>query len=217
MRLAPMLRLAALLTFVSATQPASAQIQASRIKEHVRILASDEFLGRGPTQAGDEKTVSYLAQQFQAAGLEPGGAGGSWYQDVPLIRYDRVGPVRISLSVNGASLPLRAGTDITASSRIIGETRLERAPLVFVGYGIDDPSIGWNNYGDMDLTGKVAVFLANDPDFEAAAPGDFGGRTLVFAGRFGAKVEAARRHGAATVLVIHETDAASYPWSQVAN
>ena len=69
----------------------------------------------------------------------------------------------------------------------------------------------------MDLTGKVALFLANDPDFEAAAPGDFGGRTLVFAGRFGAKVEAARRHGAAAVLVIHETAAASYPWSQVAN
>lgn len=217
MRLALTLRVAALLSLVLLTQPASAQIQASRIKEHVRILAGDEFQGRGPTQAGEEKTVGYLARIFQAAGLEPGGPGGSWYQDVPLIRYDRVGPVRISLSVNGASLPLRAGTDITASSRILGETRLDRAPLVFVGYGIDDPAIGWNNCGDMDLKGKVAVFLANDPDFEAAAPGDFGGRTLVFAGRFGAKVEAARRHGAAAVLVIHETAAASYPWSQVAN
>ena len=98
MRLAPTLRAAALLSLVPAPQPALAQIQASRIKEHVRILASDEFLGRGPTQAGEEKTVAYLARQFQAAGLEPGGPGGSWYQDVPLIRYDRVGPVRISLS-----------------------------------------------------------------------------------------------------------------------
>lgn len=197
--------------------PAAAQISAAGIKEHVRVLSSDEFKGRGPTQEGDEKTVAYLARQFEAAGLEPGGPNGSWYQDVPLIRYDRVGPVRISASVAGATIPLEAGKDVTASSRIVGETRLDGAPLVFVGYGIDDPAIGWNNYGDMDLKGKVAVFLANDPDFEAPAPGEFGGRALVFAGRFGAKVEAARRRGAAAVLVIHETAPASYPWSQVAN
>jgi Zn-dependent M28 family amino/carboxypeptidase len=208
---------AALLSSVLAAAPALAQIEASRIKEHVRILSSDEFQGRGPTQAGEEKTVAYLAQQFAAAGLEPGGTGGSWYQDVPLIRYDRTGPVRISVTIGGATLPLQAGRDITASSRIVGETRLEAAPFVFVGYGIDDPAIGWDNYRGVDLKGKVAVFLANDPDFEAATPGEFGGRTLVFAGRFGAKVEAARRHGAAAVLVIHETAAASYPWSQVAN
>jgi Zn-dependent M28 family amino/carboxypeptidase len=216
MRLAPASTAIALLSLLLSA-PAAAQISAARIKEHVRVLSSDEFKGRGPTQEGDEKTVAYLAQQFQAAGLEPGGPNGSWYQDVPLIRYDRVGPVRISASVAGTTIPLETGRDITASSRIVGETRLDGAPLVFVGYGIDDPAIGWNNYGGMDLKGKVAVFLANDPDFEAPAPGEFGGRALVFAGRFGAKVEAARRRGAAAVLVVHETAAASYPWSQVAN
>jgi Zn-dependent M28 family amino/carboxypeptidase len=197
--------------------PASAQISSQRIAEHVRVLSSDEFAGRGPTQVGDEKTVAYLARQFAAAGLEPGGPNGSWYQDVPLIRYDRIGPVALSVSIAGATMPLRPGQDVTASSRIVGETRLQNAPLVFVGYGIDDPAIGWDNFGEMDLKGKVAVFLANDPDFEAPAPGEFGGRTLVFAGRFGAKVAAAQRRGAAAVLVIHETAAASYPWSQVAN
>ena len=151
--------------------PAAAQVSAGRIKEHVRILSGDDFAGRGPAQIGEEKTVAYLAAQFAAAGLEPAGPNGSWYQDVPLIRYDRVGPVRISLSVAGATVPLQAGKDVTASSRIVGETRLERAPLVFVGYGIDDPAISWNNYGNTDLAGKVAVFLANDPEFEAPAPG----------------------------------------------
>ena len=208
---------AAALCLVGLSAPAAAQISAARIKEHVRVLSSDAFLGRGPAQVGDGKTIHYLARQFAAAGLEPGGTGGSWYQEVPLIRYDRVGPVAISLSVGGAALPLQTGRDITASSRIVGETRLERAPMLFVGYGIDDPAIGWDNYGAADLRGAVAVFLANDPDFEAAAPGEFGGRTMVFAGRFGAKVEAARRRGAAAVLVIHETAPASYPWSQVAN
>ncbi len=208
---------AALLPLLLAGAPASAQVSSKRIAEHVRVLSSDPFMGRGPTQAGEEKTVAYLAQQFAAAGLEPGGANGSWYQDVPLIRYERVGPVAINFAFGGATMPLRTGEDVTASSRIVGETRLERAPLVFVGYGIDDPAIGWDNYGGMDLKGKVAVFLANDPDFEAAAPGEFGGRALVFAGRFGAKVAAAQRRGAAAVLVIHETAAASYPWSQVAN
>jgi Zn-dependent M28 family amino/carboxypeptidase len=207
----------ALFPLLLAGAPASAQVSSTRIAQHVRVLASDEFMGRGPTQVGEEKTVAYLAQQFAAAGLDPGGANGSWYQDVPLIRYERVGPVAINVTVAGANIPLHVGQDVTASSRILGETRIEDAPLVFVGYGIDDPAIGWDNYGAMDLKGKVAVFLSNDPDFEAAAPGEFGGRALVFAGRFGGKVATAQRRGAAAVLVVHETAAASYPWSQVAN
>jgi Zn-dependent M28 family amino/carboxypeptidase len=217
MRFASVARASALISFAFSAPAFAAPIDAARIKEHVRILSSDAFQGRGPTQAGEEKTVEYLARMFQAAGLEPGGPNKSWFQDVPLIRYDRTGTPRMSLSVGGATLPLEAGRNVTASSRIVGETRLDQAPLVFVGYGMDDPKTGWNNYGATDLSGKVAVFLANDPDFEAPAPGEFGGRSLVFAGRFGAKVEAARRRGAAAVLVIHETAAASYPWSQVAN
>ncbi len=159
-----------------AAQPATAQIDAGRIKEHVRVLSSDAFQGRGPTQPGEQKTIDYLARQFAAAGLKPGGQNGSWFQDVELIRYDRVGPVEISVQVAGARLPLQVGPQVTASSRILGETRLDGAPMVFVGYGIDAPAIGWNSFGDQDLKGKVAVFLANDPDFEAPTPGEFGGR-----------------------------------------
>lgn len=196
---------------------ASAEINAGRIKADVRTLASDAFAGRGPGQVGEEKTIAFLAEQFRKAGLEPAGPNGSWYQDVKLTRFDRVGPVRLEASVGGQRLPLVAGRDVTAASRIVGETQLAGAPLVFVGYGIAAPELGWTGFAGADLKGKVAVFLANDPDFEAAAPGPFGGRALVYAGRFGAKVEAAARAGAAGVLVIHETAAASYPWSQVGN
>lgn len=202
---------------VAAATSASAEISPERIKADVATLASDAFAGRGPGQVGEEKTIAFLAEQFRKAGLEPAGPNGSWYQDVKLTRFDRVGPVRIEATVGGKPLPLTAGRDVTASSRILGETQLTNAPLVFVGYGIDAPQLGWTGFSGADLKGKVAVFLANDPDFEAPENGKFGGRTLVYAGRFGAKVEAAARAGAAAVLVIHETAAASYPWSQVGN
>lgn len=198
--------------------PLAAQaIDAARIKEHVRILSSDDFGGRGPAQPGEEKTVAYLAKAFAELGLAPAGPNGSWFQTVELTQFNRVGPVAIEATVNGLTLPWRAGLDVTASSRIVGQTTLKNAPLVFVGYGIDAPEIGWDNYKGADLRGKVAVFLANDPDFEAPAAGAFGGRTLAYAGRFGAKVATAQKHGAAAVLIIHETAAASYPWSQVQN
>lgn len=196
--------------------PATAQIEADRIRTDVQILSSDAFAGRGTGQVGEDKTIAFLATQFAKAGLAPGGDHGSWYQDVHLTRFDR-GPVEISARVGGVTIPLRAGQTVTAASAIPGETLLQNAPLVFVGYGITDPAIGWAGLEGADLRGKVAVFLANDPDFEAATPGAFEGRRLVYAGRFGAKVEAAAKAGAAAVLVIHETAAASYPWSQVGN
>lgn len=195
----------------------AADLSAERIMADVRTLSSDAFAGRGPGEAGEAKTVAFLAEQFAKAGLAPAGPNGSWYQEVKLTRFDRVGPVRIEATVGGQRLPLVAGRDVTAASRIVGETQLDGAPLVFVGYGIDAPAVGWTGFASADLKDKVAVFLANDPDFEADKPGPFGGRTLVYAGRFGAKVEAAVKAGAAAVLVIHETAAASYPWSQVGN
>jgi Zn-dependent M28 family amino/carboxypeptidase len=197
-------------------------ISISRIREDVRVLSSDDFEGRGPGQAGEGKTLEYLVAQFQAAGLQPGGPNGSWFQDVPLTEFDREPPVRMRLKLEGASAQnLVVGRDVTASSHAAGRNRLVDAPIVFVGYGVNVPDIGWNSFAGADLHGKVALILANDPDFEAApdspAFGKFGGKAMVYAGRFGAKVAAASAAGAAAVLVIHEAAAASYPWRQVAN
>lgn len=197
-----------------ATQSAQAPegaVSAARIREHVRILSGDDFMGRGPGGPGEAKTLTYLAQQFAAAGLEPGGPNGSWFQDVRLTRYDRVGPGSLSMTVGGRVVPLPLGTDATASVRGAGRFSIKDAPVVFAGYGVHAPELGWSDFEGVDLKGKIVVVLANDPDFEAGQ-GPFGGRTLSYYGRSGTKAEEVRKRGALGLLTVHETAAASYPW-----
>jgi Zn-dependent M28 family amino/carboxypeptidase len=217
---APLFLLAALALASCATGNArreGAALDGAHILEDVRILSSDAFQGRGPAQAGERPTLEYLVNALSSAGLQPGGRNGSWYQEVELLQYNRVGPVEIAYRIAGETVPLAAGRDVTAASRIVGATRLRDAPLVFAGYGVNAPQLGWNDYEGVDVRGKVVVVLANDPDFEAEAPGRFGGQAMSYPGRFGAKVEEAQRQGALAVLVVHEDAPASYPWSQVAN
>jgi Zn-dependent M28 family amino/carboxypeptidase len=205
-----------LLPLVFAAAAAQAPfISAERIREDVRVLASDEFEGRGPGEAGDRKTVEYLSRLFAAAGLEPGGVDGLWTQPVPLVRLDRRPGAKLSLSIAGSTIPLAPGQDATLALRNVGRTEVTDAPLVFGGYGVVDPVRGWDPYSGVDLRGKVVVVLANDPDYEAGGDLGFEGRRMVLGGRVGSKFEAARRAGALGVLVIHEDAAASYPFLQV--
>lgn len=206
--------LALLLASTAAPAPA-APIAAGRIQADVKVLSSDAFLGRGPGEAGEDRTIAFLAQAFAKAGLEPGGEHGGWYQDVPLVRLDRAPGARLSLKVDGATLPLALGREATLSLRNPGRTDVTDLPLVFAGYGVVDARLGWDAYAGVDMTGKIAVVLANDPDFEAGRDLGFEGRRMAYAGRVGVKFEAAARAGAAGVLVIHEDAAASYPFLQV--
>lgn len=205
-----------ILLLAAATAVAS-PISAERIREDVRVLASDEFEGRGPGEAGDRKTVEYLSKAFSAAGLEPGGVDGLWTQPVLLVRLDRQPGATLALAIAGKTIHLTPGGNATLSLRNVGRTAVSNAPLVFGGYGVVDPARGWDAYAGVDLRGKVVVVLANDPDFEAERDLGFEGRRMVLAGRVGSKFEAAGRAGALGVLVIHEDAAASYPFLQVAN
>jgi Zn-dependent M28 family amino/carboxypeptidase len=209
--LAGLLCAAALAGCATGAGEAEEGVSAQRIREHVRVLSSDAFLGRGPGAAGEEKTLAYMAAQFAAAGLEPGGPNGSWFQDVRLTRYDMVGPGFLSVKVGGEVTPLRLGEDATASVRGAGRFALKDAPVVFAGYGVHAPELGWSDFEGVDVRGKLVVVLANDPDFEAGQ-GPFGGRTLSYYGRIGTKAEEARKRGAVGLLTVHETAAASYPW-----
>jgi Zn-dependent M28 family amino/carboxypeptidase len=212
------LSLVVVATVLRAQSPAAdAPISAERIKEDVKSLSSDEFLGRGPGEAGDEKTVTYLADAFAKAGLEPGGENGSFFQDVPLVRLERQPGATMSLKVGEKTIPLALGQNATLGLRNVDRTTVTDAPLVFAGYGIVDPARGWNAYEGVDMSGKIALVLANDPDFEAGRDLGFEGRRMAYAGRVGVKFEAAAKAGAAGVLVIHEEAAASYPFSQLAN
>ncbi|OWK27964.1 M28 family peptidase [Sphingomonas mucosissima] len=194
---------------------AAPTISPAEIKADVRELSSDTFAGRGPGEDGETATLAYLEQQFASAGLQPAGTNGSWYQDVPLVRLDRLPGAALSLTVSGRRMPLAIGRQASLGLANAGRTQITDAPLVFAGFGIVDPATGHDDFAAVDMAGKVALVLANDPDFEAGEDLGFEGKRLVIGGRVGSKFAAARKAGAIGVLVIHEDAAASYPFSQV--
>ncbi|WP_085810815.1 M28 family peptidase [Sphingomonas sp. TZW2008] len=195
---------------------AALPISPAEIKADVRELSSDAFAGRGPGEDGEATTLAYLEKQFASAGLQPAGENGSWYQEVPLVRLDRLPGAALSLTVSGRRVPLAIGRQASLGLANAGRTQITDAPLVFAGFGIVDPATGHDDFAGIDMTGKVALVLANDPDYEAGRNLGFEGRRLVISGRVGSKFAAARKAGAIGVLVIHEDAAASYPFSQVA-
>jgi len=201
-------------------QGAAPRIDAVRMSNIVRTLASDEFEGRAPGTAGEAKTIAYIAEQFRLAGLEPAGEDGGWTQRVPLVRTQLRKGGRVTVAMNGRTIPLRVPEDVYLSTvRETARARIEDAPMVFVGYGVTAPERGWDDFKGVDLTGKVAVFLVNDPDFEAAATdsvaGRFGGQAMTYYGRWTYKFEEAARRGAIAALVVHETAGAGYGWNTV--
>ena len=195
-----------------------ASIDPARLAQHVRVLASDSFQGRGPATPGEEKTVAYIAEQFRAAGLEPGGSNGGWYQEVPLNRYDIDGRPELSLTVGGRRQPLTQGEQIAvrASMRNVDSVTFRNVPLVFLGYGVRAPERNWDDFKGQNLKDKLGVVLINDPDFETGQ-GDFGGKAMTYYGRWTYKYEEAARQGLAGLLIVHETAPASYGWATVKN
>jgi Zn-dependent M28 family amino/carboxypeptidase len=194
---------------------------AARISEDVRVLSADEFEGRAPATAGEGKTVEYLAAQLKAAGLEPGGdplpdGGRAWTQSVPLVRSQITGPVQVQVRSGKQVQDWTQGEQVVLRATLSGQTQvdLKDAPLVFVGYGVNAPERNWDDFKGVDLKGKVALVLVNDPDFETGE-GLFGGEAMTWYGRWTYKFEEMARRGAAGVLVIHETQAAAYGWSTV--
>ena len=203
-------------------------IDPARITGHVKVLASDAYEGRGPATEGEKKTIAYVSEQFKAAGLQPGGdptkGGRAWTQDVPLARFKTKGPVSVSVTAGGKTEAWSQGDQIAIRAAQTGVDRLtiKDAPVVFVGYGVTAPERKWDDFKGYDLTGKVALVLVNDPDFETAPDakngGDFGGKAMTYYGRWTYKYEEAARHaGALGFLVIHETAPASYGWATVKN
>ena len=195
-------------------------IDMKRMSEITRVLASDEFQGRAPGTPGEQKTIPYLIEQFKAAGLEPAGENGGWTQTVPMIHTQLQTPGALQVSQGGQTTSLRFPDDVYLGTvRAVDRVAIENAPMVFVGYGVSAPERGWDDFKGVDLKGKVAVMLVNDPDFEASAgepvAGKFGGKTMTFYGRWVYKYEEAARRGAIAALVVHETDAAGYPWTVV--
>ena len=206
---------AALLSLASplGAQTGSSPIQAEAIREDVRVLSSDAFQGRGPGERGETMTLAYLKQQFEAAGLQPGGPNGSWFQDVPLVRLDK-GAVAFAVTAAGERLPTTRAHDWSIGTSHEGTAKVTDAPVVFAGFGIHAPELGWDDYAGADVRGKVVLILPNDPDFDQAT-GPFGGRQR---SRYaGGKARAAFDRGAVAVIQIHRQALTSWPWQQLWN
>jgi len=211
-----------LLMLVAGCGSEPAAVDTDRLSDIVRVLASDEFEGRAPGGPGEPKTIAYLVEQFADLGLEPGGDDGGWTQSVPLIHTRLVPPVGLALSVGEGRQELVQVTDVNVrTARPAPAIRIVDAPVVFVGFGVTAPERDWDDFGDIDLAGKVALFLVNDPDFAAApeepAAGRFGDRRMTYYGRWTYKFEEAARRGAIAALVIHEDKAAGYGWNVAAS
>ena len=181
----------------------------------VATLASDAFEGRKPGQPGEPKTLDYLEQQFRALGLEPA-AAGSYRQPVPLVEITAQPGAVLDVAAGGGSAALAYGSDMVVwTKRVVPEAALSASPLVFVGHGVVAPEFGWNDYAGVDMHGKTALILVNDPGYRD--PALFHGRRMTYYGRWTYKYEEAMRQGAQGALIVHQTGPAAYGWDVVRN
>ena len=198
-------------------------INADTLAEHIQILASDKFEGRLPGSRGEELTTDYLTRQFTQLGLSPGNPSGSYLQQVPLVGITLTNEPELTLTAeSGTKTTLDSSEQFVAwTKRVVEETSIEDSELVFVGYGVVAPEFDWDDYKDLDVTGKTVVMLINDPpvpdpnDPSKLDDDTFGGRAMTYYGRWTYKFEQAARMGARGALVIHETGPAGYPWEVV--
>ncbi len=201
-------------------EPALSSITADGMMAHIRMLASDGFEGRAPGTPGEDSTVAYLTAQFQSLGLAPGNPDGSYVQNVELIGY--TGSSTASIRVAGKPVAMRPNEDFVAVSRHdTSNVDVLDSEVVFVGYGVEAPEYGWNDYKDVDVRGKTVLIMVGDPPVPNAADSTqldsamFRGKAMTYYGRWTYKYEKASEKGAAAAIIIHQTGPAGYPWEVV--
>ena len=121
-----------------------------------------------PRPPGEERAVSYIAERFGEAGLQPGNRG-SWFQEVPLVETTAT-PSPLRIAGGNGPLTFNYRTDMVANTyQVQPRVALENSDIVFVGYGINAPERNWNDYAGVDVRGKTVVILVNDPDWQTRA------------------------------------------------
>ncbi|MCK0157119.1 M28 family metallopeptidase [Cellulophaga sp. F20128] len=191
------------------------EVDQTTLAHHIERLASDEFLGRKPFTEGEVKTVNYLKDEFEKLGLLPGN-DGSFFQEVPMVEIDGTPSETMIIAGKNESIALTRLQDFVATTnKVVPDVSLENSELVYAGYGIVAPEYGWNDYEGIDWKGKTAVVLINDPGFKSGDSTLFKGNEMTYYGRWTYKYEEAARQGAAGVLIIHDTEPASYGWNVI--
>jgi Zn-dependent M28 family amino/carboxypeptidase len=193
---------------------ALAAFDTATVMQHIRVLSADSLMGRGPGTAGEEKSVVYLESQFKAMGLKPGNPDGSYIQKVPLVGITVKNSPTLTFTKGGTSTALKWHDDYVAWTKHVSPiASLKNSELVFVGYGVEAPQFGWDDFKGVDLTGKTMVVLVNDPPVADTAI--FGGARMTYYGRWTYKYEQGMKHKAAGVLIVHQTERAGYPFAVV--
>jgi Zn-dependent M28 family amino/carboxypeptidase len=193
---------------------ATGAITESALRGHVRFLADDALEGRGPGSKGDEIAQKYVAAQFESLGMEPAAPGGGWFQKVPLVGVTARVPPTITFRNGGADslVLMRHDNYVFASGKPQEKVAIDKAEVVFVGYGIQAPEYQWDDFKGADLKGKVLLMMNNDPSDDHAL---FDGKRRLYYGRWDYKYASAARQGAAGAIIIHTTPSAGYPFQVV--
>jgi Zn-dependent M28 family amino/carboxypeptidase len=217
LRITALLVTGALAAMACAADPAT-EITADGIGTDVSALAADSMEGRAPGTPGDDRAAAYLARRFQEIGLQPA-TGGSYLLPFELVGMKKDGQ-RSSIAIRGpqGTLPIVNDATFTYWSTTEQEAvDLRDVPILFVGYGVEAPEYGWDDFKGEDVAGKVLLFLNDDPPVEETGAVLFGGEARTYYGRWTYKFEQAAKHGAAGAIVIHTTASASYPFSVIGN
>jgi Zn-dependent M28 family amino/carboxypeptidase len=192
-------------------------ITADDMKSYISVLASDDFLGRAPATVGEEKTISYLAEQYKKEGLEPAN-NGSYFQEMSLLKLTADPAMKLHITGGKNDLSLMYSDDFIGGTPQASDLiKVDNSDIVFVGYGINSPENGWDDYEGADVKGKTVLMLVNDPGYATSDSTLFNGRAMTYYGRWTYKYEEAARQGAEAAIIIHETGAAAYPWGVVQN
>lgn len=193
------------------------EIRAEDLSRHSRTLASDRFGGRPPSGPDAQKGIEYLEEHLQRLELSPT-FGDSYRQAVPLVSITASPSAELGITDTDVTLSYDYGDEMMVwTKRVTERVELDESELVFVGYGIDAPERNWNDYAGIDMAGKTAVILINDPGFATQDPDVFDGNAMTYYGRWTYKYEEAARQGAAGALIVHEAAPATYGWSVVEN
>ncbi len=192
---------------------AAQQISADYLRNQITQFSADEFEGRGPATPADAKAREYLVEQLKQVGFEPGNTDGSWQQPFDVIGVTAQMPKQWSFKKDGKTVAFDWWDDYIAGSGVqANDGAIKNAEVVFVGYGIQAPEYGWDDFKGQDLKGKVLLMLNNDPDWD---PNLFAGDTRLYYGRWSYKYESAARQGAAGAIIVHTTPSAGYPFQVV--
>ena len=130
----------------------STEVDPARMVATVKILAADNFEGRSPGAAGEEKTRAYLIDQLKSLGLKPAGVAGGWTQPVPLLHTRVADGGNLSVRQKGQKVELARPNDIYVTTvRSTDRIDIKDAPIVFVGYGVNAPERKWDDFKAADV------------------------------------------------------------------